>query len=371
MKQIITLSIACLVIINASGQLPVSHVPSNKNALIEEFTGIHCQYCPDGHKISEGIVAANPGKAFAVNVHTGGYATPGSGELDFRTADGDAIAAIAGMGITGYPTGDVNRHLWYGSALAIDRANWAQAAAMALTQPAYVNIAGVATLNPTTNVLTINLEAYYTANSPLSTNKYTVMLLQNNINGTQTGASTWNPTMVNPDGTYRHMYALRDVLTSATGDDISTTTSGTTFTKTITYTVPSTFKNIPVVKTDLEILAFITEGLTETINVCQIPITISNTTAVKENPDAADRVNVYPNPVTEHATVSFTLTKSNDVSAFIQNAIGQVVIQKPLGILNEGEQTYSLSTTDLEAGLYFLNLKIGNSICTRKIAVIK
>ena len=199
MKQIITAALALLTTFITNAQLPVSHTPSNKNALIEEFTGIHCQYCPDGHKISAQVVAANPGKVFAVNVHTGSYASPGAGELDLRTTDGDAISMLSGMGITGYPTGDVNRHLWYGTTLAIDRANWALACQKAMADPAYVNIAGEATLNTNTRILTINLEAYYTASSPQTTNKFTVMLLQDNINGTQTGASTWNPTMVNPD----------------------------------------------------------------------------------------------------------------------------------------------------------------------------
>src|SRR5690349_13516244 len=149
MKYTITFSPILFAALTAAAQLPVSHTPENKKALIEEYTGIHCQYCPDGHKISAQVVAANPGKVFAVNVHTGGFASPGSGELDLRTTDGDAIAAIPGMAITGYPTGDVNRHLWYGSALAIDRANWALASQKALVEPAYVNIAGAATLNPT------------------------------------------------------------------------------------------------------------------------------------------------------------------------------------------------------------------------------
>lgn len=367
MKIATTITIVFLLLNQISkAQLPVSHVPANKNALIEEFTGIHCQYCPDGHRITSEIIAANPGKAFAVNIHTGGYAIPGSGELDLRTSDGDAIVSIPGMGITGYPTGDVNRHLWYGSALAIDRANWALASQKAMADPAYVNIAGEANLNINTKILTVNIEAFYTANSPQATNKFTVMLLQNNINGTQTGASTWNPTMINPDGTYRHMHALRDVLTTAGGDVISTTTSGTTFTKTITYTLPTAIKNIPVKIADLELIAFISEGTAETINVCKIPIKINTNTGITENVPET-HVRVYPNPITDNVTVNFTLNESNPVSIVMLNAIGQVVLKKDLGILNAGEQHYSLPATTLDNGLYLLNIQIGNSTSTQKI----
>ena len=45
--------------------------------------------------------AANPGNVFAINIHTGGYATPSGGSPDFRTTDGDAIATMPGMNISG------------------------------------------------------------------------------------------------------------------------------------------------------------------------------------------------------------------------------------------------------------------------------
>jgi hypothetical protein len=56
------------------------HNPCSKNALLEEFTGINCVYCPDGHKIAKQITDANPNRAFAVNIHTGGFATPSAGQ---------------------------------------------------------------------------------------------------------------------------------------------------------------------------------------------------------------------------------------------------------------------------------------------------
>jgi len=279
MKKIFTLCVLAATTLTASAQLPVSTTPGPKNALLEEFTGINCVYCPDGHKIAKQITDANPNRAFAVNIHTGGFATPSAGQPDFRTPDGNAVAAIAGMGITGYPQGAVNRKL-YGTAtaFAMSRSVWAAAVNAILAQPAYVNVAGQANLDVSNNQLTVNIEAYYTANSPASTNKLTVMLLQNNINGPQTGASQFNPTMINPDGTYRHMHALRDVLTPATGEDITTTTSGTLVTRTYNYTVPSTIGTIPVEQGNLELLVFVAEGVSNIINVARVPIAFTGLT---------------------------------------------------------------------------------------------
>lgn len=62
-------------------QLPVSTSPQNKKAVLEEYTGIHCGYCPDGHKIATNIYNADPNNVVLINIHTGGYATPGAGDL--------------------------------------------------------------------------------------------------------------------------------------------------------------------------------------------------------------------------------------------------------------------------------------------------
>jgi hypothetical protein len=280
MKKLFTLSLLAFGALTSNAQLPVSTQPQLKNTILEEFTGIHCQYCPDGHKIAAQIMANNPNRAFAVNIHTGGYATPGAGEPDLRTADGNLIAAMPGMGITGYPQGAVSRKLYgTGTVFALGRNLWTAATNTLLAQSAYVNVAGQATIDASNNQLTVNVEAYYTAGSPVATNKLSVMLLQNNINGPQTGAATWNPGMINPDGTYRHMHALRDVLTTGgTGEDISPTTVGTLITRTINYTIPASYVNVPVDLSNLELLVFVSETVSNVINVARIPITFTGLT---------------------------------------------------------------------------------------------
>src|SRR5690625_6599106 len=94
------------------GQTIVSTEPENKKAILEEFTGVNCQYCPDGHAIAEQILNNNPGNAFAINIHAGGFANPSGSQPDFRTQWGAAIDGQAG--IAGYPAGTVNRHVFPG-----------------------------------------------------------------------------------------------------------------------------------------------------------------------------------------------------------------------------------------------------------------
>ena len=135
----------------------VSTEPSNRNVIIEEFTGRGCGYCPDGHRIANQLMATYPDRLWAVNIHAGGYAQ--TSYPNMITPDGNTIHN--GFSIDGYPCGVVNRS----SGVAQDRGQWANTASNQLNQASECNIAGMVILNPETRIATITVEVYYTGNS--------------------------------------------------------------------------------------------------------------------------------------------------------------------------------------------------------------
>ena len=71
MKNLYTLLLCTLAFfmgIHVNAQTIVSTSPANKNVVLEEFTGIYCTYCPDGHKIAQQIKDANASRVVLVNV---------------------------------------------------------------------------------------------------------------------------------------------------------------------------------------------------------------------------------------------------------------------------------------------------------------
>ncbi len=257
-------------------QLPVSTTPSNKNVVLEEFTGIYCVYCPDGHLRAEQLRSANPNDVFLINVHTGSYAAPGAGDPDFRTPFGSAIAGQSGL--TGYPAGTINRHLFpgmqQGSGTAMSRGDWTTAGGQILTQSSYVNVALEADIDVATRVMTVDLEAYFTANGASAVN-INVAVTQNNIEGPQTGGATYNPGQILPNGNYNHGHMLRHLITGQWGDVVTTTTSGTTVTKQYTWTIPTNINGIPVEIGDLQVIGFIVEGQQEIITGAEGPVSFT------------------------------------------------------------------------------------------------
>ena len=246
----------------------VSTQPQNRNVLIEEFTGRNCGYCPDGHRIANLIMANNPGRVWAVNIHAGGYSPVTYPNMN--TTDGTTITS--GFGIGGFPAGHVNRS----TANDLGREQWESHTNTQLAQQAEVNVAGFVTLNHATRTAEITVEVYYTANSSQSTNYLTIMMLQDSILGSQSG-NYYNPSQM-LNGQYVHQHVLRDVVTSTWGDEISPTTAGTLITKNYTYQIPESIGAPNGVNVDLNnilFLAFVTEKYDGTptrpiLNVCEI-----------------------------------------------------------------------------------------------------
>jgi len=223
----------------------------NKNAILEEYTGIHCQYCPDGHRIAQGIANANPGRVVLINIHQGSFAVPSGSEPDYRTPFGDALAAQTGL--SGYPSGTVNRHVFPGNTkTALNRGAWGGAADQILAMPSPVNVGIESAFNETTRELTVNVELYYTATSAVTNNFINVALLQDSVIGPQTGGGMGS--------NYVHMHMLRYLITGQWGDIVTTTSQGSLITRSYTYVVPEAYNNVPCVVEDCHVAVFVAES---------------------------------------------------------------------------------------------------------------
>lgn len=255
MRKFVLLICAVLTgILNVTAQEPqfVSKNPQTRGVLIEEFTGRLCVNCPYGHIIANGIVHDNPGKAWAVNIHGGGFAP--TSYPNFNMSHAQSI--INAFGVTGYPQGVVNRSTSY----ALSRGEWTVEANEQMGQLAECNVGGQIVINKKTRMATLSLEVYYTSNSAANMNYLTVMMLQDSILGGQSGGSD-NPYQM-LDGQYVHMHVLRDIVTPLWGDVVMPTIAGTLVTKTYSYKIPEVISSPNGVAVDIDninFLAFITE----------------------------------------------------------------------------------------------------------------
>lgn len=236
----------------------VDTLPQHKNVLIEEITGIGCGYCPEEHKICDELVAANSGKIFSINIHCGNYAnnTP-----NYKTEEGDAIFNVFKSG-GGFPAGYVGRNEWNikSDPYPVGRGNFSSCAKELLTQPAYMNIAAESTIEKATRKLTVHVQGYFT-DLTTETSLINIALIQNNIKGPQSGAADLYPEHVDNQGNYTHNHMLRKMITGTWGEVIPNTGKKSLYSKTFTYTIPSTLGlgSIQTVLEDMEVIVFVTK----------------------------------------------------------------------------------------------------------------
>ncbi len=240
-------------------QTPVSQSPTNKNVVIEEFTGIHCGFCPDGHRVAADIKEANPGRVVVSGIHAGGYATPSGTEPDFRTADGTALDDFAA--VSGYPAGMIQRKD-NGGELAMSRSAWEAKTSEQLSQVSPMNVAMDATIDAATRQLTLHVEIFYTSPFPAGTTHYlNIGMLQNNIEGYQSNYGSYNPDMILSNGNYLHQHVFRGFINvgGTWGEAIDASSTGV-ITKTITMTLPATIGNVDLNIGNLDFFALVHEG---------------------------------------------------------------------------------------------------------------
>jgi len=245
MKKIVTL--LGLAPALAFGQSLVSTTPQNRTALLEDFTGIHCGYCPEGHVIMASLGEVLGDRFVTVGIHAGGYAVPGVGEPDFRTPDGTAIDAH--FTISGYPAGVINRHI-FGGLDDLGRGAWEGAVNDMLALPSPVNVGVESSFDGTD--LTVHVVALYTGDSPAGNDYISVFVKEDHLDGPQTDNTNGN------HANYDHMHVLRGYITGTWGEDVGNHVAGDLVERTYTFTVPPEW-NIA----NCEVVAFVSEYQSE------------------------------------------------------------------------------------------------------------
>lgn len=276
-------------------QTIVSTTPENRKVILEEFTGINCVFCPDGHTIANQIKSSYPDDFFVINIHAGGFANPSGNQPDFRTPDGEAIRA--NWSVTSFPSGMVNRTTFSGGSPVQGRGTWASSTDQLVVQDSYVNVALEGSIDVTTNELTILVEAFYTGSSPEATNFLTVALMQNNTLGPQTGGNMGNM--------YNHQHRLVDIITPTFGEVITTTSAGSFVERTYTYSIPANYNGITAEIADMELVAFIAET---NANIVSGNGTLPTFTGLTTNNDAElDTISEIPNTCFEEIGTTVTV----------------------------------------------------------------
>lgn len=186
---------------------------ATKRVLIEQFTGAWCGYCVDGTVKMDEILTQYPNVTIGVKFHNGdAMAIP----------ETDIIGAA--LGLTGYPTGNVDRAAFNVGGtprIMLDRGSWMSAVQAMLNQPAYVDLKLEWTYDESTQEIIASISGTFeqAINNEV---RFNVYVIEDNVVGSGTGwdqANYYNNTVGhpyyqkgNPVKNYPHMAVVRATL---------------------------------------------------------------------------------------------------------------------------------------------------------------
>jgi hypothetical protein len=188
--------------------------PDVKNVLIEEFTGVRCLNCPQGHAELRSLKLAYPGRVIGLSLHSfiQDEVYPYS-KVDLKSVIAQRIEQY--LLYPGFkPNGAIDRvNFSGGQTVCNDYLDWATLLPQRMSVATPVNLLVTPTFNATSGELLIDVKAHYTQDQT-EPNKLSLFLVEDSI---VTAQLQPNNTV---DTNYIHNEIVREVYSDTLGDKL-------------------------------------------------------------------------------------------------------------------------------------------------------
>jgi hypothetical protein len=170
-SKILAIALISLVTVGAHAQV--------KNVLLEQHTGTWCGWCPDGNVKMDEVIDLHGDRVIGVKIHNGDA---------MEISEQSVIASF--LGLTGYPTGSVDRKK-FGGSVFLSRNDWMSSVESQMRQRAKAAVYCFYTLDREARIVRIQVMAdiIERINSPLKFNAY---IVEDNVTGVGHGYNQSN-----------------------------------------------------------------------------------------------------------------------------------------------------------------------------------
>src|SRR5690606_41900198 len=91
-----------------------------------------------------------------------------------------------------------------------------------------------------------------------------------------------------------------------------------------------------------------------------------------ENPSFLTGIKVYPNPISEDfINLELNLLETKQVDLSLYDITGKLIVNETYGDMLVGNHVKQIELSGINNGVYFMTLRMGDEIVTRKIIVSK
>ena len=342
-----------------------------RKVLVEEATGTWCGYCPQGAYYLEKLVHEYPDTVIAMAIH---------GNDPMESVAGNEI--LTSFGITGFPSGMVDRKLYEGKdKLTLSASDWGNKVLNRINTPTPIEVEiDSVVLDKNDNVFRVyaNYELIGKLRGDYSVNAY---VLEDEIISEQanyfSGADASQfpedfPYCDLPDKIvdFEHNHVLRASSNGALGNEEVMpyeANAGEVFNHTFEIEASDDWNN--------EKLSFVVSIQANGVDLSEKEILnaefsydyrvieeIINTVEEDKHSD----ISIYPNPAKDYFNI--LLPASHDNSAIeIYNAIGQKVYHK--NITGHDEQLLTIPTSNFDNGIYMIVIRNNNKKSTNRLII--
>lgn len=339
---------------------------ADRGVLVEEATGTWCPWCTRGTVYVEGLTKRYPERFIGIAVHNG----------DPMTVDeyDSGIGALIG----GYPSSVVER----GDDTDPSALEAPFVTAVQQAPPARL---AVGAIDDGSGQLDISVRATFLQDVPAGY-KLAAILIENGVTGTGSGfnqANAYGGGANGPMGGYELVggtIAAADIVYNHVGraliggwnGDANSIAGAMATDEQAAYTFP-TYNSAGLNLDNTYIVGVLLNAANKPVNAIEVSyadaIANGEVTGTKDvfNHNA---VSVYPNPFAETATINVSLESSADVTVEVMNSVGQIVSRVDYGTLS-GNQNLTLDGTKLNSGVYFVHVRIGDELATKRVTIAK
>ncbi len=363
MKDIFYLFVSLCLILGHSatnGQTIVSTDSSTRNAILEEFTGVRCVWCPDGHIKATQLTNQYPGRVFVVAYHpsNAGLATPHNGnDPDFRRSFPNVFFSTGFAGSLYLPGGFINRKKYGNSSeRMLSRSVWKTKAEEIISEISPVNIGLKSVYDVSQQILTIDIELYY-VEEVRPENSYYILLIENGLVSKQSS----NSGVVNG---YSHKRTYREKITRGQWGDIVTSFRFQGDLVTAQYTLNLNQTIDPINVSNCQIIAFVTNEDTGEIYTGTAVDADQFTTGLNDISNDL-QINIYPNPCNDIFSVDLS-TITEPISVILTDNSGRLIFNKQ--IINQKKSDFDIS--GIPSGIYYVKILSEQSNIIKRLVKI-
>lgn len=352
----------------------ISFGQAQRNVVIEEFTGDWCGYCPDGLTILQGIETANPGRIVPIGMHH-------SDQWDFAytTFMDDSLQ------VAGYPRAAIDRVNYSGgNAFVMSRSYWNGAVAARINQTSTCWVGISNNYNSTTRVVNITVYSHF-AGAEAGDMRITCLLTENDISSSQTNyynTTTGSPWygLGDPIPGYLQKNVCRTLLSTDNFGDggiiPSSVSAGSVYSKTYSYTLPSTW-----VAANVKVVAFVNKyaEVSNAFDILNSPILngaetdLNSSVGIETASEIfSTTVSTQPNPFTDFSMINVSVAQTAPVKIAVTDILGREVNMLCNETLLAGEHQFVWTGTDIQfnelaSGTYLVNVVSGDAVNTVKV----